>query len=178
MSRIGKMPVDLPQGVIVDVQDGQMRVKGPKGDLSRSMPPHVDMVVGANTVEVRRTSNSRQGRAMHGLCRALLQNMVVGVSKGFERVLEINGVGYRAEAKPGMLALSLGYSHPIEVLLPEGVTAKVEKNVVTLAGIDNEQLGQLAAVVRDQRPPEPYKGKGVKYKDETIRRKVGKAGAA
>lgn len=178
MSRIGKLPVEIPQGVSVNVQDGQWRVKGPKGELSRSVPPHVDLDVSDKTVEVRRTSNSRQGRAMHGLGRALLQNMVVGVSKGFERVLEINGVGYRAEAKPGVLALSLGYSHPIEVLLPEGVTAKVEKNVVTLGGIDKEQLGQLAAVVRDQRPPEPYKGKGVKYREETIRRKVGKAGAA
>jgi large subunit ribosomal protein L6 len=178
VSRIGKMPVDLPQGVTVQVDGGFMRVKGPKGELSRKVPPDVQIKADNKHVVVERANNGRRARAMHGLGRALLQNLVTGVSKGFERVLEINGVGYRAEARQGILALSLGYSHPIEVMLPEGVSAKVEKNAITISGIDREQLGQLAAMIREQRPPEPYKGKGVKYRDEHIRRKVGKAGAS
>lgn len=178
MSRIGKMPVELPQGVTVTVDGDTMRVKGPKGELARKVPPEVLVKPGDKEVIVERSTNGRRARAMHGLGRAVLQNLVTGVSKGFERVLEINGVGYRAEAKSGLLALSLGYSHPIEVMLPEGVSAKVEKNAIVISGIDREQLGQLAAVIREQRPPEPYKGKGVKYREETIRRKVGKAGAS
>lgn len=178
MSRIGKMPVKLPKGVTVQLANGMLNVSGPKGQLSRKAPPAVTMKIEANAVEVQREGEGRQARAMHGLARALLQNMVKGVSSGFERVLEINGVGYRAEVKPNVLALSLGYSHPIEVMLPKGISAKVDKNSITLAGVDKEQLGQLAAVVREQRPPEPYKGKGIKRQDESIRRKVGKAGAS
>ena len=178
MSRIGKMPIELPDKVTVNVAGGQMSVKGPKGELNRAVPPEVDIKVEDKSVSVLRQNESRRARAMHGLARALLNNMVVGVSKGFTRVLEINGVGYRADAKPGVLTLALGYSHPIEVMLPKGIEAKVEKNRIELSGIDKEAVGQLAAVVRGQRPPEPYKGKGIKYVEEEIRRKVGKAGAA
>ena len=176
MSRIGKKPISLPKGVSVTLEGNEIKVKGPKGELKRQQPPVVSFEIGESELAVQRPDDTRRSRAMHGLARALVQNMVTGVSTGFTRVLEINGVGYRAEVKPGVIALALGYSHPIEVTLPEGVSAKVEKNQLTLTGIDKEVLGQLAAVIRDQRPPEPYKGKGIKYIDETIRRKVGKAG--
>jgi len=178
VSRIGKKPIQIPQGVVVSTEDGDVRVKGPKGELSRRLPPLVSLTIQDGRVSVDPAKTDRRGRAMHGLGRALLQNMVTGVSSGFSRVLEINGVGYRAEVRAGTLALSLGYSHPIEVVLPKGVQARVDKNQVTLSGVDREELGQLAAIIRDQRPPEPFKGKGVKYDKETIRRKVGKAGAA
>ena len=176
MSRIGKMPIELPKGVSVALEGNEIRVKGPKGELRRSVPPLVDVKVTAEQVTVDRASGDRKGRAMHGLARSLIQNMVTGVSAGFTRELEINGVGYRAEAKPGAINMSLGYSHPLELILPEGVSAKVEKNRVILSGIDKESLGQTAAVIRSQRGPEPYKGKGIKYVEEQIRRKVGKAG--
>jgi len=178
VSRIGKQPVVIPQGVTVTLKGDEIAVKGPKGQLTRVKPPIVALVVDGNEVVVTRPDDGRIARSMHGLCRALVQNMVTGVSEGYTRVLEINGVGYRAEVKKGALGLLLGYSHPIEVAIPEGIEAKVEKNKVTLTGIDKEALGQLAAVIRKQRPPEPYKGKGIKYLGETIRRKVGKAGAA
>lgn len=176
MSRIGKKPISVPKGVTFTVDGDGIKVKGPKGELSRKRPPVVSFETGDGTIEVKRPDDTRNSRAMHGLARALVQNMVTGVSEGFTRTLEINGVGYRAEVKGSTIALALGYSHPIEVMLPEGVSAKVEKNQLQLSGIDNEVLGQLAAVIRDQRPPEPYKGKGIKYIEETIRRKVGKAG--
>ena len=176
MSRIGKIPIEIPKGVNVTLNGNEIKVKGPKGELNREIPPMLEVKVDKEKIIVARTADNRHGRAMHGLGRSLLQNMVTGVSQGYTRVLEINGVGYRAEAKPGVLLLTLGYSHPIELILPKGVTAKVDKNRIELAGIDKEVLGQLAAVVRDQRGPEPYKGKGIKYVEEQIRRKVGKAG--
>jgi large subunit ribosomal protein L6 len=178
MSRVGKKPVTVPKGVTVSVKDGQLGVKGPKGELKRPVPPLVQISVGKEAVDVSRQSDEGAARAQHGLMRALLQNMVDGVTKGFEKKLEINGVGYKAEVAGEKLTLSLGYSHPIVFMLPKGITAKVEKNVLTLAGIDREALGEAAAKVRSFRPPEPYKGKGVKYLEETIRRKVGKTGAA
>lgn len=179
MSRVGKKPIEIPKGVSVAADAGQLRVKGPRGELVRRMPPDVKVTVTGSNAAVELTgSGGRRSRAMHGLGRALLQNMVTGVSRGFTRTLEINGVGYRADARGGVLALLLGHSHPIEVLLPAGISAKVEKSTITLESADREQLGQLAAVVREQRGPEPYKGKGIKFAEETIRRKVGKAGAA
>ena len=176
MSRVGRKPIELPKGVTVTLEGRSIKVKGPKGELARPLPPLVDVKLEGATLRITRSSEDRKGRAMHGLARSLIQNMVTGVSKGFTRVLEINGVGYRAEAKKGVLQLSLGFSHPLELILPKGVEARVEKNRIELAGIDKETLGQFAAVVRDQRGPEPYKGKGVKYIEEQIRRKVGKAG--
>ena len=178
MSRIGKKPIDIPPGVTVAISGNEIVVKGQKGELSRSIPPLVGVTVAGGKILVARAAKERRGSAMQGLARSLIQNMVQGVSKGFTRTLEVNGVGYRAEVKAGVLYLSLGYSHPLEVLLPKGVSAKVEKNRIELTSIDREVLGQLAAVVRAQRPPEPYKGKGIKFVEETIRRKVGKAGAS
>ena len=178
MSRIGKMAVKLPDKVSVSVDGQMLSVKGPKGALTRRFPPEIGFDIGSAEVSVNKRRNDRRSRAMHGLGRALLQNMVTGVSAGFTRSLEVNGVGYRAEVKGNLLQLALGYSHPIEVVLPEGVSAKVDKSRIELSGIDKEQLGQLAATIRGQRGPEPYKGKGVKYVNEQIRRKVGKAGSS
>jgi large subunit ribosomal protein L6 len=173
------MPITVPSGVKVNVADGSVRVEGPKGKLARELPVEVALAVEGTTVNVSRTEESRRARGVHGLTRKLVANMVEGVSKGFTRVLEINGVGYRAEARGNVLHLTLGYSHPIAFQLPAGITAKVERQVViTLEGADRELLGQVAAAVRELRPPEPYKGKGVKYAEETIRRKAGKAAGA
>ena len=178
MSRIGKKPVTIPSGVNISLKDGLLAVKGPKGELKRQIPDLVKVKVEKTAVTVERGGNEPATRARHGLVRALVQNMVDGVTKGFERRLEINGVGYKAEVAGDKLNLSLGFSHPIAYPLPKGISAKVEKNLLTLAGIDRELLGQTAAKVRSFRPPEPYKGKGVKYIEETIKRKVGKTGAA
>src|SRR5437867_7394791 len=178
MSRIGKQPLPLPQGVRVHAADGVVRVEGPKGTLERRIDPEVSAAVEGSAVVVRRLDDSRRGRSVHGLMRQLIGNMVEGVSKGFTRVLEINGVGYRAEARGNILFLTLGYSHPIAFQLPPGVSAKVDRQVVvTLTGADRDLLGQAAAAIRELRPPEPYKGKGVKYAEEKIRRKAGKAAA-
>jgi large subunit ribosomal protein L6 len=169
----------VPQGVKVHVADGAVRVEGPKGKLSRSVVSTAVVKVEGSTVVVNRTDDSREARGAHGLTRRLVANMVEGVSKGFTRGLEINGVGYRADARGNVLFLTLGYSHPIAYQLPPGVTAKVEKQVVvTIEGPDREVLGQLAAALRELRPPEPYKGKGMKYAEEKIHRKAGKAAGA
>jgi large subunit ribosomal protein L6 len=173
------MPIAVPGGVKVHVADGTVRVEGPKGTLSRELPREVTIAIDGSTVNVGRLDETRRTRSIHGLTRKLLSNMVEGVSKGFTRVLEINGVGYRAEARGTMLHMTLGYSHPIAFQLPSGVTAKVDRQVVvTLEGADRETLGQVAAALRELRPPEPYKGKGMKYAEETIRRKAGKAAGA
>ena len=178
MSRIGRMPIPVPQGVKVHVADGTVRVEGPKGKLSRPLVPLASLKIDGATVTVNRSDDSREARGAHGLTRRLVANMVEGVSKGFTRGLEINGVGYRADARGNVLFLTLGYSHPIAYQLPAGVTAKVDKQTaVTLESADRELLGQVAAQIRGLRPPEPYKGKGVKYAGETIRRKAGKAAA-
>ncbi len=178
MSRVGKLPVQVPQNVKVHVTPGKVRVEGPKGKLERGVPTGIEVAVEGSTVVVRRQDGSRTGRSLHGLTRKLLANMVTGVSQGFQRQLEINGVGYRAEAKGTVLSFTLGYSHPIAFQLPAGITAKVDKQTaITLEGADRELLGQVAAAIRELRPPEPYKGKGVKYAEEKIRRKAGKAAA-
>lgn len=175
MSRIGKQPVVLPEKVDVTIQGTTVKVKGPLGQLQQSFKG-VEIAQNDGALQVTPVDQSRTNRAMWGLARALLQNMVTGVSKGFERKLEIIGVGYRAEAKGKTLGLSLGFSHPIDFPLPEGVTADVDKNqVVTLKGIDKAVLGQTAATIRSFRPPEPYKGKGVRYQGEYVQRKAGKA---
>jgi large subunit ribosomal protein L6 len=164
--------------VKVHVSDGLVRVEGPRGTLERRLPAEVRVAVEGGVVLVKRQDDSRRARSIHGLARVLVANMVQGAAKGFTRVLEINGVGYRAEARGNVLFLTLGYSHPIAYHLPPGITAKVERQVViTLEGADRELLGQVAAGVRELRPPEPYKAKGVKYTEERIRRKAGKAAA-
>ncbi len=178
MSRIGRLPVQVPAGVKVHVADRLVRVEGPKGKLERHVDPEVSVAVEGAKVIVKRRDDSRRARSIHGLTRILVSNMVQGVGKGFTRVLEINGVGYRAEARGNVLFLTLGYSHPIAYQLPAGVSAKVDKQVVvTLEGADRELLGQAAAAIRELRPPEPYKAKGVKYAEERIKRKAGKAAA-
>ena len=178
MSRLGRKPIPLPKGVTINATAGAVAVKGPKGELKRTIPGGVTVKVEAGNVVVTRESDSRDHRARHGLMRALLANMVKGVTDGFERKLEINGVGYRAEVAGQKLTMALGYSHPIIYDLPKGISGKVDKNVIVLTGSDREVLGETAAKVRSFRPPEPYKGKGVKYVEETIRRKVGKTGAS
>ena len=178
MSRLGRKPIDVPKGVNVTIAAGQVAVKGPKGELKRSFPTGIDVKLEGGHVLVTRGSDSRDDRARHGLVRALLQNMVTGVNTGFERRLEINGVGYRAEVAGQKLTMALGYSHPVIYQIPKGIAAKIDKNIVILTGSDREILGETAAKIRSFRPPEPYKGKGVKYLEETIRRKVGKTGAS
>jgi large subunit ribosomal protein L6 len=176
VSRIGKLPITLPSDVKVAVDAGGIRVEGPKGKLSSTVPDGVAIRVEGNVVRVERASEDRRIRALHGLTRKLIANMTHGVSQGFSRVLEINGVGYRAEVKGQEIHMTLGYSHPVIFPLPPGVTASVERQVViTLTGADRQVVGEMAAKIRSLRPPEPYKGKGIKYREEVIRRKAGKA---
>lgn len=177
MSRIGKQPIEIPAGVKVSIDNLNVSVTGPKGTLSRTLLDKVALELNDKFLTVSRADDSISARAAHGLSRTLVNNMVVGVTKGFERALEINGVGYRAEVKGDILNLSLGYSHPINFQLPSGITVDVDKMTKLLVkGIDKELVGQTAAKIRDFRSPEPYKGKGVKYADETILRKAGKTG--
>ena len=177
MSRIGKQPIEIPAGVKVTVVDCLVTVNGPKGTLSRNILDTVSMDITDKLLTVNRIDDSIKSRAAHGLTRTLINNMVTGVTKGFERALEINGVGYRAEMKGDVLALSLGYSHPINFQLPAGITVEVDKMTkLVVKGIDKELVGQTAAKIREFRSPEPYKGKGVKYADEVILRKAGKTG--
>ncbi|MEK6606668.1 MAG: 50S ribosomal protein L6 [Myxococcota bacterium] len=178
MSRIGRKEIDVPAGVTVRVDSGHLAVKGPRGELRRPLPPGVKLQQEGPKLKVQRVDESRTGAALHGLARALLQNLVTGVSKGFQRKLEINGVGYRAEVSGSAINFTLGYSHPVVFALPTGVKATVEKNFLTLDGADREVLGQTAARIRALRGPEPYKGKGIKYVEEIIQRKVGKTGAS
>ncbi len=178
MSRIGKKPVVVPKGVTVNVKDGQVAVKGPKGELKRPFPSDVTMKTEGDQLVLTRSGDSRTERTNHGMARAHLANMVKGVSEGWTRELEINGVGYRAEVKGETLNMVLGYSHPIDYKLPKGVGAKVDKNRIILSGSDKDVLGQTASELRKMRLPEPYKGKGVKYVEEVIRRKAGKSGAS
>mgnify|MGYP003573696016 FL=1 len=177
MSRIGKMPVPLPDGVKVDINDSLVKVTGPKGSIARLMPSEVDVSVADGNVSVSVAPSYKNGSALSGLARSLINGMVTGVSKGFEKSLELVGIGYRAELKGNALHLTLGYSHPIQFELPKGITATVDKQTkITLGGIDKQLLGETAAVIRAFKKPEPYKGKGIKYTDEFIRRKIGKKG--
>ena len=179
MSRIGKMPIPIPAGVTVELaENNHMKVKGPKGELERTLPSEVEIKQEDGVVTVTRPNDQKRFRAMHGLARTLINNMVVGVSEGYEKVLEVNGVGYRAAKQGKTLVLNLGYSHPVEMEDPDGIETAVEGNKISVKGISKEKVGQYAAEIRKKRPPEPYKGKGIKYIDEVIRRKVGKTGAA
>ncbi|RIL06237.1 MAG: 50S ribosomal protein L6 [Proteobacteria bacterium] len=178
MSRIGRKAIPVPQGVSIETGAGEIRVRGPKGELAGKLPPAVEMQVADGEVTFARTEERKTARAFHGLARAMVANMVVGVTRGFSRELTIEGVGYRAESSGKKLTLSLGFSHPVVIDVPEGLTVSVEgTNKIKIDGVDRERVGQFAAELRGIRPPEPYKGKGVRYSDERIRRKVGKAGA-
>jgi large subunit ribosomal protein L6 len=179
MSRIGKKPIPVPPGVKVAVEAGAVNVEGPKGKLSQPIPAGLSVTMDTNVLTVERSSEHRTVRALHGLTRSLLANMVHGVKEGFERKLDIVGIGYRAQLQGKNLQLALGYSHPVIFPLPDGVQAEVDRQVsITLRGADKALLGQLAAELRSLRKPDPYKGKGIKYAEEHIRRKVGKKAGA
>ncbi len=177
MSRIGKLPIELPDGVTVSVEKDVVTVEGQKGSLKQQIRPEVTVELVDGRVIVNRADDSKPAKSFHGLYRKLVNNMVIGVSQGFSKTLLINGVGYRVEVSGQSLILNLGYSNPIEYPLPEGVTAALEgNNRLTISGIDRELVGQTCAEIRSLRPPEPYKGKGIRYEDEYVRRKIGKAG--
>ncbi len=178
MSRVGKLPIGLPKGVEVSLEGLALTVKGPKGTLLRTLPAGIDVDISKETVRFLRRDDSKQSRSTHGLVRALVNNMVKGVSEGFVKGLEIQGTGYRAEVQGNTLNLNLGYSRPVQFDLPQGISASVDRsNVVRLEGIDNEILGETAARIRALRPVEPYKGKGIRYSGEHVHRKVGKTGS-
>ena len=177
MSRIGRHPVAVPAGVEVKIAENNVvTVKGPKGTLEKALPTEMSIKLEDGQVVVTRPNDLKKMKSLHGLTRTLIQNMVIGVSQGYEKALEVNGVGYRAEKQGKKLVLSLGYSHPVEMEDPEGLESTVDGNKIVVKGIDKEKVGQYAAEIRDKRRPEPYKGKGIKYADEVIRRKVGKTG--
>ena len=178
MSRIGKMPVIVPSGVEIKIAEGNlMTVKGPKGTLERKLSSDMNIALEDGQLVIKRPNDLKKFKSLHGLTRTLINNMVVGVTVGYTKTLEINGVGYRAAKNGNKLTLTLGYSHPVEMTDPEGVTSEVEgNNKIIVSGIDKEKVGQYAANIREKRPPEPYKGKGIKYDTEYIRRKAGKAG--
>ena len=177
MSRIGRMQIAIPDGVTVTIaENNQVTVKGPKGTLERVLPAEMDIKQEGSEIIVTRPNDLKKMKSLHGLTRTLIHNMVVGVTAGYEKTLEVNGVGYRASKSGNKLTLNLGYSHPVEMSDPEGLEAVVDGNKIIVKGIDKEKVGQYAAEIRDKRRPEPYKGKGIKYADEVIRRKVGKTG--
>ena len=177
MSRIGKMPIAVPAGVTVDIaENNKVTVKGPKGELSRALAPEMEIKMDGDVITVTRPNDLKRNRALHGLTRTLINNMIIGVTEGYKKTLEVNGVGYRASKQGKKLVLNLGYSHPVEMEDPEGLETKVEDNKIIVSGIDKEKVGQYAAEIRSTRAPEPYKGKGIKYDYEVIRRKVGKTG--
>lgn len=174
MSRVGKKPIKISDKIKISFTDRVLTVSGEKGTLSRTIHPDVDLNIEADALTVTILNMDKKTRSLWGMTRALVANMVTGVSQGFDRALEINGIGYRAELKGSNIELNLGYSHPIDFSLPEGISANIEKNVIKLSGIDKDLLGYTASTIRRLRPPEPYKGKGVKYVEEHIQRKAGK----
>ena len=178
MSRIGRMPIAIPAGVTVDIaENNKVTVKGPKGTLERVLAPEMTIEKDGDTIVVKRPNDLKRMKSLHGLTRTLINNMVIGVTEGYKKTLEINGVGYRGQKQGKVLNLSLGYSHPVEMEDPEGIEVTMDgQNIIIVSGIDKEKVGQYAAEIREKRKPEPYKGKGIKYQDEVIRRKVGKTG--
>ena len=177
MSSIGRMPIAIPAGVTVDIaENNKVTVKGPKGTLERVLPSEMEIKKEGEEIIVTRPNDLKKMKSLHGLTRTLIHNMVVGVTDGYTKELEVNGVGYRASKSGNKLTLNLGYSHPVEMIDPEGIESAVDGNKIIVKGIDKEKVGQYAAEIRDKRRPEPYKGKGIKYADEVIRRKVGKTG--
>ena len=179
MSRIGRMPIDLPAGVEVKIEDGNVvTVKGPKGTLTQKFHPNMQLSVKDNVLHVARPNDEKENRALHGLTRSLIHNMVMGVTEGFKKTLDVNGVGYRVAKQGNQLVMNLGFSHQVIMDEPAGITIECPTaNQIVISGADKQLVGQFAAEVREKRPPEPYKGKGIKYTDEVIRRKVGKTGA-
>ncbi len=177
MSKIGKLPIKVPAQVTITVADGEIKVKGPKGELVVSLPSCITLKQEGDELHVERANEEKPTRALHGLIRSLVNNAVEGVTNGFTKTLEINGVGYRAELKGNVIVLHIGLSHPVEIPVLEGVEIKLEKNQVIITGIDKQRVGEMAAVIRSHKKPEPYKGKGIKYIDEVIRRKAGKTAA-
>lgn len=176
MSRVGKKPVTIPEKVKIQYKDRIITVTGEKGSLTSTVHPAIDLAIDDKIIQVTMEKETRSNMALQGMVRSIVDNMLMGVSKGFEKSLEINGLGYRAEVKGNSIVFNLGYSHPIDFKLPEGVAASVEKSTVKLSGIDKQLIGQTAATIRKLRPPEPYKGKGIKYAAEQIQRKAGKTG--
>ena len=178
MSRVGRLPITLPKSVEVEVKGSSLRVKGPKGEMQHTFPASMELALDNGVLEVKRSSDDRFQRSLHGMTRALINNMVMGVSTGFERVLEVNGVGYRAEVKDKNLILYVGYSHPVVMEPPAGISFETDLKTrqIKVKGYDKQMVGQIAANIRKVRPPEPYQGKGIKYIEEKIRRKAGKAG--
>jgi large subunit ribosomal protein L6 len=177
MSRIGRMPITVPNNVTIDINEGTVHVKGPRGELERSVPRQISITREDGALKVERGSDEPTQRSLHGLTRSLIANMVTGVTDGFSRRLEVNGVGYRAAVSSGNLVLQVGFSHPVLIPAPPGINFAVQANAITVSGADKELVGEVAAQIRRVRPPEPYKGKGIKYAEEVIRRKAGKAGA-
>ena len=176
MSRIGRMPIAVPAGVTVDIaENNKVTVKGPKGTLERVLPAEMDIKLEADVITVSRPNDLKKMKSLHGLTRTLIHNMIIGVTEGYVKDLEVNGVGYRAQKQGNKLVLALGYSHPVEMVDPEGIEVKVDGNKISVVGIDKEKVGQYAAEIREKRAPEPYKGKGIHYVGEHIRRKLGKA---
>lgn len=177
MSRVGRKPIPIPSGIDVKVDKNSVSVKGPKGQLKQDFHPRIGINIDAGNILVSRSSDDKLDRSLHGLTRSIISNMITGVTKGYEKALEISGVGYRAQVQGRSLMLTLGFSHPVEFKLPEGIDAAVDKQTnITIKGIDKYLVGQVAANIRGLKPPEPYKGKGIKYSDEVVRRKEGKAG--
>ena len=176
MSRVGRLPIEVPSGVDVEIKGSHVRVKGPKGELAHTFPAVVDIALEEGQVKVERHSDEKFHRSMHGTARAVIQNMITGVSEGFEKFLEIHGVGYRAEMSGKNLVINVGYSHPVEVVPPEGISFEVleRNNLIRVSGYDKQVVGQISAEIRKVRPPEPYKGKGIRYRGEYVRRKAGK----
>lgn len=175
MSRIGRKPIAIPGGVEIDAKPGQVTVKGPKGELVQEISPDMTVKVEDGTLTIERPTDRPKHRALHGLTRSLIANMIVGVTDGYQKVLEIQGVGYRAQAKGKNLELAVGYSHPVQIECPDGIEFELpQPTEIIVKGIDKQQVGQIAANIRESRPPEPYKGKGIRYRDERVLRKVGK----
>ena len=176
MSRIGRMPIAVPAGVTVDIaENNKVTVKGPKGTLERVLPAEMDIKLEADVITVSRPNDLKKMKSLHGLTRTLIHNMIVGVTEGYVKDLEVNGVGYRAQKQGNKLVLALGYSHPVEMVDPEGIEVKVDGNKISVVGIDKEKVGQYAAEIREKRAPEPYKGKGIRFVGEVVRRKAGKS---
>lgn len=178
MSKIGKLPINIPNGVTLTLTDDLVTAKGPRGELYVTIPAVIKVEQTDDTLVVSRANEEKQSKALHGLIRSLINNAILGVSEGYTKTLEINGVGYRAEMRGNVLVLNIGYSHPVEVSLIDGVEVKTEKNLIIVSGIDKQKVGEMAAVIRSHKKPEPYKGKGIKYSDEIIKRKAGKAAKA